>query len=737
MAVPAGPTEKRYTGNGVTKIFSIPFLLIAATDLDVIIDGVEVVSGYAITGAGNPSSTITFVTAPADQSSILLTLNVPFERLNDYQENGDFLASTVNRDFDKIWQALKQLVRYSTRALTLGAFDVDGAGLYRAKGNGIANLGSANGVDTAAANWKDVKDQIALVLATGQGPINNAANMAYITPSSNVRTVQGMSGADGSYFIGHGDTTVGAEIVAIDAQLQAQAGQISKTGIYPGQHFAAINGGQLNKLRLALTDPFMQYLGICIIGDSITWGMTASGIAPIEPRGGSLTDSRNNGSSATWVNLLHKWLGAEYYDSTTVEEGIWPGTPNGVAQFTYTKAVDMFPGFAPFVKVGSFSQLVDAASTLGVFWFVNMSSSGSGPHSFTWTMTGKSFDLRFAAVPMGQITRYYVDGVLQGQYKTSSTDLGIPVSYRNSRTHDFTFKKGAVIRVEAVGGNVARDVLQVESIRLNRKVRVTNQGIIGVASDRYLNVLLSSALRADDSFCKIQIGTNDRGMPPAIGAPTSPATLSKNMGLILDYVIAAGVSPIMMCANEVVDNSLPTYYYSMGQVRTVLSSLAISRGVDFIDQFALTKRLQAAGVNYLADGLHPNDLGHFLMFENIRNAIGNPVFVAEKSLANYYETTVSWTAGAVQTITHNLGAIPVRVEFEVVMKTAGAGMAVGQSAMTSMTIQAAASYNAMARSGTTTTVEVVVAPQGLAVLVAGGSSVLSPAQADLKVKVFT
>jgi len=71
------------------------------------------------------------------------------------------------------------------------------------------------------------------------------------------------------------------------------------------------------------------------------------------------------------------------------------------------------------------------------------------------------------------------------------------------------------------------------------------------------------------------------------------------------------------------------------------------------------------------------------------------------------------------------------------MKTAGAGMAVGQSAMTSMTIQAAASYNAMARSGTTTTVEVVVAPQGLAVLVAGGSSVLSPAQADLKVKVFT
>lgn len=71
MAVPAGPTEKRYTGNGVTTIFTIPFLLIAASDLDVFIDGVEVVSGFTITGAGNPTSTITFAVPPANLSSIL------------------------------------------------------------------------------------------------------------------------------------------------------------------------------------------------------------------------------------------------------------------------------------------------------------------------------------------------------------------------------------------------------------------------------------------------------------------------------------------------------------------------------------------------------------------------------------------------------------------------------------------------------------------------------------------
>ncbi|MNO20217.1 GDSL-like Lipase/Acylhydrolase [compost metagenome] len=140
MAVPAGPTEVRYVGNGVTKTFTIPFLLILSSDLDVFLNGSEQGSGYVIAGAGNPTSSITFTAAPAVGVDVYLVLNVPFERLNDYQENGDFLAATVNRDFDRIWQALKQLLRGATRALTLGSTDVDGSGWYRAKGNGIRNL---------------------------------------------------------------------------------------------------------------------------------------------------------------------------------------------------------------------------------------------------------------------------------------------------------------------------------------------------------------------------------------------------------------------------------------------------------------------------------------------------------------------------------------------------------------------------------------------------------------------
>lgn len=192
MAVPEGPTDKRYTGNGVTKIFTIPFLLLAATDLDVFIDGVEISSGFATTNVGTPTSTITFTVAPVDQADIYLQLNVPFERLNDYQENGDFLSSTVNRDFDRIWQALKQLFRWSTRSLRLGNFDVDGAGWYRAKGNGIRDLKDpVEAQDASTKVW--TQRYVGDVVGGMTGNPNLASNIFYKGPDGLPYVVQDMS----------------------------------------------------------------------------------------------------------------------------------------------------------------------------------------------------------------------------------------------------------------------------------------------------------------------------------------------------------------------------------------------------------------------------------------------------------------------------------------------------------------------------------------------------------------
>lgn len=201
MSVQPGPTEKRYAANGVSLIYTVPFLVIEAGDLQVLLNGSLLTSGFTHVGVGLPSSYIEFTLPPT--GDLLLQLSVPFQRLNDYQENGDFLSSTVNRDFDRIWQALKQLLRTTGRTPVLGINDIDGEGFYRAKGNGLIDLASADGKDNAATNWKDVKDLVAEVLETGQGPINNAANVVYTYPDNTLHSVQDLSSADGAKGIGY------------------------------------------------------------------------------------------------------------------------------------------------------------------------------------------------------------------------------------------------------------------------------------------------------------------------------------------------------------------------------------------------------------------------------------------------------------------------------------------------------------------------------------------------------
>lgn len=42
---------------------------------------------------------------------------VPTYRLTDYQDNGDLLADTVNKDFDRLWMAIQRSFIYLGLAL--------------------------------------------------------------------------------------------------------------------------------------------------------------------------------------------------------------------------------------------------------------------------------------------------------------------------------------------------------------------------------------------------------------------------------------------------------------------------------------------------------------------------------------------------------------------------------------------------------------------------------------------
>ena len=110
MSVPNQTPYNIYTANGLTTVFTYEFYIISASDLQVSINGDVVTSGYTVAGVGNKDGgDIIFLTPPANGAVVMLERVVPTYRLTDYQDNGDLLADTVNKDFDRIWMAIQRV----------------------------------------------------------------------------------------------------------------------------------------------------------------------------------------------------------------------------------------------------------------------------------------------------------------------------------------------------------------------------------------------------------------------------------------------------------------------------------------------------------------------------------------------------------------------------------------------------------------------------------------------------
>ncbi len=136
-----------YTGNGVATVYPYEFELLDADDLVVTIDGVVIpASDFTLAGVGvQAGGTVTFDTAPANLTDVLLSREIALQRDIDYQVNGDLASATVDLDLNRLWQALQgfwtritgairapypeqldELPAAATRANKVLAFDADG-----------------------------------------------------------------------------------------------------------------------------------------------------------------------------------------------------------------------------------------------------------------------------------------------------------------------------------------------------------------------------------------------------------------------------------------------------------------------------------------------------------------------------------------------------------------------------------------------------------------------------------
>ncbi|MDM3130088.1 phage tail fiber domain-containing protein [Citrobacter sp. CK205] len=160
MSVPNQTPYIIYNANGLTTVFPFEFYVISASDIQVTFDGVEVTTGYSVSGVGNVSGgDVVFVTPPAAGTVVMIERVVPTYRLTDYQDNGDLLADTVNKDFDRLWMAIQRYGIHLGLSLRRPLF----GGPFNAEGFRIANGGDP--VDRQDFATKNYVDNVSLVRA--------------------------------------------------------------------------------------------------------------------------------------------------------------------------------------------------------------------------------------------------------------------------------------------------------------------------------------------------------------------------------------------------------------------------------------------------------------------------------------------------------------------------------------------------------------------------------------------
>jgi len=158
MAVTNQTPAKVSIANGVTTVFPYDFLILDEADLLVTgtLNGVETTYvlnvNYTVSGVGVDSGgNVTFTTgAPASGTYVLRKRNMEAIREDDFQTNGDLIASEVNKNYDRAIMLVQQVLETVGRTIKLPAWltGLDGTLpapdplkplVWNAAGNGIEN----------------------------------------------------------------------------------------------------------------------------------------------------------------------------------------------------------------------------------------------------------------------------------------------------------------------------------------------------------------------------------------------------------------------------------------------------------------------------------------------------------------------------------------------------------------------------------------------------------------------
>ena len=120
----------QYAGDGIQTQFGFSFPIFENDDLHVYLGASQApeTSGYSIAGAGDSAGgLVSFTTPPGIGVAVTLLRNVAIKRTTDFSESGDFRASVINNELDRLTAVAQQLSTLIGRSVRLAETDAAGS----------------------------------------------------------------------------------------------------------------------------------------------------------------------------------------------------------------------------------------------------------------------------------------------------------------------------------------------------------------------------------------------------------------------------------------------------------------------------------------------------------------------------------------------------------------------------------------------------------------------------------
>jgi len=181
-----------FVTNGVTTNYPFYFKFFAKEDLVVTYvdpDGASTTltlgTHYNVNGVGSDDGgSVVTTTALAGPGQLVVAREMEAYQLTSIRNQGKFLAEIHEDVFDRLTMLIQQGLTTFTRAL-VRPFGLD---FFNAVNRRISNV--KDPIDEQdAATKSSVEEYVSSILATGQGPINNAANVIYAPPTGPATSV--------------------------------------------------------------------------------------------------------------------------------------------------------------------------------------------------------------------------------------------------------------------------------------------------------------------------------------------------------------------------------------------------------------------------------------------------------------------------------------------------------------------------------------------------------------------